>query len=61
MESRNHVLATAIQEQIVNHLTLINFGIDVGLEKEHNVWYDRRAGFACGALMCPFRSLSTTG
>jgi len=28
MESRNHILATALQEQIVNPLTLNNFGID---------------------------------
>jgi hypothetical protein len=47
MESRNHVLATAIQEQIVNHLTLINFGIDhlveiqVGNVKQSQLFFER--------------------
>jgi hypothetical protein len=47
MESRNHVLATAIQEQIVDHLTLINFGIDnlveiqVGNVKQSQLFFER--------------------
>ena len=47
MESRNHILATAIQDQIVNHLTLINFGIDdlvqiqVGNVKQSQKFFDR--------------------
>ena len=47
MESRNHVLATAIQEQIVNHLTTINFGIDnlieiqVGNVKQSQLFFER--------------------
>jgi len=47
MESRNHILATAIQEQIVNHLTLINFGIDdlvqiqVGNVKQSQKFFER--------------------
>ncbi|MCL2710670.1 MAG: hypothetical protein FWE95_07300 [Planctomycetaceae bacterium] len=47
MESRNHILATAIQEQIVNYLTLINFGIDnlveiqVGNVKQSQKFFDR--------------------
>jgi hypothetical protein len=47
MESRNHVLATAIQEQVVNHLTLINFGIDqleeiqVGNVKQSQLFFER--------------------
>jgi sensor domain CHASE-containing protein len=47
MESRNHVLATAIQEQIINHLTLINFGIEhlveiqVGNVKQSRLFFAR--------------------
>jgi hypothetical protein len=47
MESRNHVLATAIQEQIINHLTLINFGIEhlvdiqVGNVKQSQLFFER--------------------
>jgi hypothetical protein len=46
-ESRNHVLATAIQEQIINHLTLINFGIEhlvdiqVGNVKQSKLFFER--------------------
>jgi len=47
MESRNHVLAKAIQEQIINHLTLINFGIEhlvdiqVGNVKQSRLFFAR--------------------
>jgi hypothetical protein len=47
MESRNHILATAIQEQIIDHLTLINFGVDhlvdiqVGNVKQSKLFFER--------------------
>jgi len=47
MESRNHVLATAIQEQIINYLTTINFGIErlvdiqVGNVKQSQLFLER--------------------
>jgi uncharacterized protein (DUF1786 family) len=47
MESRNHVLAAAIQEQIIDHLTLINFGIEhlvdiqVGNVKQSQLFFER--------------------
>ena len=47
MESRNHVLAAALQEQIINHLTTINFGIErlvdiqVGNVKQSQLFFER--------------------
>ena len=47
MESRNHILATALQEQIINHLTTINFGIErlvdiqVGNVKQSQLFFER--------------------
>jgi uncharacterized protein (DUF1786 family) len=47
MESRNHVLAMAIQEQIINHLTLINFGVEhlvdiqIGNVKQSQLFFER--------------------
>jgi hypothetical protein len=47
MESRNHVLATAVQEQIINYLTMINFGIErlvdlqIGNVKQSQLFYER--------------------